>query len=142
MNKIIELIKKYRELITYVFWGVATTLVNYVVYFACTKLFGIEYLISNVIAWMISVIFAFWVNKIYVFRSLDYDLKTMAREFSTFVSARILSGVLETGMLALFVEGMHFNDSVIKIVASVLVVIINYFLSKLVIFRKHKEEQA
>ena len=65
----------------------------------------------------------------------------MLHEFGTFVSARVFSGVLETGMMALFVSVMHFNDSVIKIIASVLVVIINYVLSKLVIFKKQKEEQ-
>ena len=99
--------KKYRELITYVFWGGMTTVVNYIVYFACTKLLAIEYLISNVIAWVVAVIFAFWVNKIYVFQSYGRDKKTMLHEFGTFVSARVLSGVLETGMMALFVSVMH-----------------------------------
>lgn len=140
MNKIRELLEKYRELISYVFWGVMTTLVNYVVYFICTKAIGIDYLIANVIAWFVAVVFAFWVNKVYVFHSYQKDAKTMVREFGTFVSARILSGVLETGMLALFVETMHFNDSVIKIIASVLVVIINYILSKLIIFKKQEEK--
>lgn len=140
MNKIRELLEKYRELISYAFWGVMTTLVNYVVYFICTKAIGIDYLIANVIAWFVAVVFAFWVNKVYVFQSYQKDAKTMVREFGTFVSARILSGVLETGMLALFVETMHFNDSVIKIIASVLVVIINYVLSKLIIFKKQEEK--
>ena len=140
MNKIRELLEKYWELISYAFWGVMTTLVNYVVYFICTKAIGIDYLIANVIAWFVAVVFAFWVNKVYVFRSYQKDAKTMVREFGTFVSARILSGVLETGMLALFVEAMHFNDSVIKIIASVLVVIINYVLSKLIIFKKQEEK--
>ncbi|MDD6305795.1 MAG: GtrA family protein [Clostridiales bacterium] len=140
MNKIRELLEKYWELISYAFWGVMTTLVNYVVYFICTKAIGIDYLIANVIAWFVAVVFAFWVNKVYVFRSYQKDAKTMVREFGTFVSARILSGILETGMLALFVEAMHFNDSVIKIIASVLVVIINYVLSKLIIFKKQEEK--
>lgn len=140
MNKIRELLEKYWELISYAFWGVMTTLVNYVVYFICTKAIGIDYLITNVIAWFVAVVFAFWVNKVYVFRSYQKDAKTMVREFGTFVSARILSGILETGMLALFVEAMHFNDSVIKIIASVLVVIINYVLSKLIIFKKQEEK--
>lgn len=140
MNKIRELLEKYWELISYAFWGVMTTLVNYVVYFICTKAIGIDYLIANLIAWFVAVVFAFWVNKVYVFRSYQKDAKTMVREFGTFVSARILSGILETGMLALFVEAMHFNDSVIKIIASVLVVIINYVLSKLIIFKKQEEK--
>lgn len=140
MEKIKELLKKYREVISYIFWGVMTTLVNYLVYFVCTKALGIDYLISNVIAWFLSVLFAFWVNKVYVFRSYGKDGKTMVREFGTFVSARVLSGVLETGMLALFVETLHFNSDVVKIAASVLVVIINYVLSKLIIFKKQGEE--
>ena len=140
MSKIRALLEKYREVISYIFWGVMTTLVNYVVYFICTKALGSEYLISNVIAWFLSVLFAFWVNKVYVFHSYEKDVKTMVREFGTFVSARVLSGVLETGMLALFVETMHFNDSVVKIAASVLVVIINYVLSKLIIFRKQEDK--
>ena len=131
MSKIKALLEKYREVISYIFWGVMTTLVNYVVYFICTKALGIEYLISNVIAWFLSVLFAFWVNKVYVFRSYEKDAKTMVR---------VLSGVLETGMLALFVETMHFNDSVVKIAASVLVVIINYVLSKLIIFKKQEDK--
>lgn len=142
MGKWKEIMEKYRELISYIFWGVMTTLVNYAVYFLCTKAVGIDYLISNGAAWVAAVVFAFWVNKVYVFQSQSLDGKTMAREFGTFVSARVLSGVLETGMLLLFVEVLHFNDSVIKVIASVLVVIINYILSKLIIFRKQGEEEA
>lgn len=99
MDRIKELMKKYRELITYVFWGGMTTVVNYIVYFACTKLLGIEYLISNVIAWVVAVIFAFWVNKIYVFQSYGRDKKTMLHEFGTFcIGAQCSPVFLETGM--------------------------------------------
>lgn len=139
MKRMRKMIEKYREIISYGFWGVMTTAVNYVIYFACTKGAGIDYLISNVIAWTIAVLFAFLVNKVYVFRSMDRSAKTLLWEFGSFVSARVLSGVLETAMLFIFVEWMHFSDSVIKIVAGVLVIIINYFLSKLVIFRKKGE---
>lgn len=139
MQKIIELFRKYRELIQYGFWGVMTTLVNYVVYFVCTKLAGIDYLISNVIAWCVAVIFAFVVNKVFVFQAKGWGGKALLWEFGSFVSARVLSGVMETGLLWLFVEQLHFGDAVIKIVAGVLVVIINYFFSKLIIFRKKEE---
>lgn len=139
MRKIFDLLEKYRELIQYGFWGVMTTLVNYAVYFACTKLADIDYLISNVIAWGVAVLFAFVVNKVFVFQSKAWSGKALVWEFGSFVSARVLSGVMETGLLWLFVEQMHFSDSLIKIVAGVLVVIINYFFSKLVIFRKKGE---
>lgn len=139
MQKILDLLRKYRELLQYGFWGVMTTLVNYAVYFVCTKSAGIDYLLSNVIAWGVAVLFAFVVNKVFVFQSKVWKGKALVWELGSFVSARVLSGVLETGLLWLFVEQLHFSDSVIKIVAGVLVVIINYFLSKLVIFRKKGE---
>lgn len=142
MQKIIELCRKYRELIQYGFWGVMTTLVNYIVYFGCTKLAGIDYLISNVAAWCVAVIFAFLVNKVFVFQANAWDAKALLWEFGSFVSARVLSGVMETGLLWLFVEQLHFSDAVIKIVAGVLVVIINYVFSKLIIFRKKDEAEA
>ncbi|MFR4351223.1 MAG: GtrA family protein [Roseburia sp.] len=136
-----EQMEKYRELIGYGFWGVMTTLVNYVIYFACTKLAGIDYLVSNGVAWGVAVIFAFLVNKVLVFHSMDHSARTLIWEFGSFVSARVLSGALETGMLALFVGILHFSDSVIKIAAGILVIIINYFLSKMLIFRKRGEKQ-
>lgn len=142
MQRIIELYRKYRELIRYGFWGVMTTLVNYVVYFGCTKLAGIDYLVSNVAAWCVAVIFAFLVNKVFVFQAKAWDVKALLWEFGSFVSARILSGVMETGLLWLFVEQLHCSDAVIKIVAGVLVIIINYVFSKLIIFRKKEEKKG
>lgn len=131
-----ELWKKYRELITYGFCGAATTAVNYAVYFPCTRLLGIDPLISNGIAWTAAVAFAYLVNKLLVFESKSWNRSVVFREIWQFVSARVLSGVLETGILFLFVTLLHFDDGVIKIAAGVLVIIINYFLSKFLIFRR------
>lgn len=142
MQRIMEIYKKYRELIEYGFWGVMTTLVNYIVYFSCTKLAGIGYLVSNVAAWCVAVLFAFLVNKVFVFRASSWRLKTLVWEFGSFTSARVLSGVMETGLLWLFVQQWGFSDAVIKIVAGVLVIIINYVFSKLVIFRKREEKKG
>lgn len=142
MQRIMEMYKKYRELIEYGFWGVMTTLVNYIVYFSCTKLAGIDYLVSNVAAWCVAVLFAFLVNKVFVFRASSWNLKALAWEFGSFTSARVLSGVMETGLLWLFVQQWGFSDAVIKIVAGVLVIIINYVFSKLVIFRKREEKKG
>ena len=105
----------YRELIAYIFWGAMTTLVNYIAYFSCTRIFHIYYLSSNVIAWIIGVIFAFIVNKIFVFASTDWKISSVFRQTMQFVSARIFSGVLETLLLLLFVSYMGYNDTIIKI---------------------------
>lgn len=127
---------RYRELISYIFWGGMTTAVNYAAYFLCTDLLHIHYLISNVIAWTAAVAFAFLVNKLLVFQSKSWARATVFRELWQFVSARLLSGVLETGILWIFVDLLHFSDGLVKIAASVLVVILNYALSKWIIFKK------
>ena len=134
--KIRQLLRKHRELIAYIFWGVATTVVNYIVYFLCTRALGIHYVASNVISWAVSVAFAFYVNKQFVFQSTGWQAKVVLGELWKFVSARILSGFLETGMLFVFVELLRCNDVVIKVLASILVVISNYVVSKLMIFTK------
>ena len=137
--KIKELYFKYREIISYLFWGVMSTVVNYGAYFLCTMVFHLNYLISNGIAWVAAVLFAFVTNKLFVFESKSWEPKLAFKEFWQFVSARIFSGLLETGMLYLFVDVLGFPDAPIKIIASILVVILNYIFSKLIIFKKSKE---
>lgn len=128
--------KTYHELISYLFWGVITTLVNYIVYFACTKIFLIHYLASNIFAWVMSVIFAFLVNKVFVFQSKNWKMHEILRQISQFVSARIFSLGLETFLLLVFVRFIGYDDSIIKIAAGVVVVIVNYIFSKWIIFKK------
>lgn len=128
--------QKYREAAAYIFWGVMTTLVNYVIYFACRKIFLIHYIVSNVIAWTAAVVFAYVVNKVFVFGSRDWSRGTVLKEGWQFMAARLFSGVAETGMLLLFVDILGYKDSIIKIIAGIFVIIVNYAFSKWVIFRK------
>ncbi len=113
------------------------TLVDYVAYFACRLCFGIDYITSNVIAWAAGVAFGFVVNNVYVFRALDWSAKVAFRECWQFVAARLLSGVLETAILKIFVDWLGMDDAIVKIFSNI-IVIVNYVLSKLVIFRKKK----
>jgi putative flippase GtrA len=137
-RKGLALYQRHRCIIDYLFWGVMTTLVNYVAYFACRLCFGIDYITSNVIAWAAGVAFGFVVNKVYVFRSLDWSAKVTFRECWQFVAARLFSGVLETAILKIFVDWLGMDDAIVKIFSNIVVVIVNYVLSKLVIFRKKK----
>lgn len=137
MKKVWEhLMRQYREAISYIFWGAVTTLVNYAVYFACRKVFLIHYIVSNVIAWIVAVAFAYVVNKVFVFGSRDWSRKTVLKEGWQFVAARLFSGAAETCMLLLFVDILGYQDSIVKIIAGVLVIIINYIFSKWVVFRQ------
>ena len=135
MDKIIDLVKKHRDIVSYLFFGVLTTVVNYIVYLPCYNLLSFSAAISNMIAWIAAVAFAYLTNKPFVFCSHDWSAKTVIPELTKFVGARIASGVLETGIIFLTVDLLCWNGNVMKLVTSVLVVIINYVASKLLVFR-------
>ncbi len=128
---------KYQELISYVVFGGLTTLVNLIIYFPL-NLF-ISYLIANVIAWVGAVAFAFLTNKVFVFEDARWDFRALLGQVTAFALARLLSLAVEEGILLLFVETFHLNTMVTKIAAQIIVVIMNYFASKFVIFRGKKK---
>lgn len=135
-KKIWNLYQKNKEIIHYLIFGVLTTIVNFVVYFICANLGGIDEIISNVISWLISVLFAYVTNKIFVFESKTSGIAEIVKEFSSFVVCRVLSGILDTGLFALMVKVFGWNDYIAKAITQVLVVIANYVFSKLFIFKK------
>lgn len=135
-DDIIKLFNKYKEVILYCVFGGLTTLINIITYFVFSRFLGINYLISNVIAWIVSVLFAYITNKLFVFESKNIELKYVIKELTAFVSCRLLSGVLDIIIMYVFVNILGFNDFIIKIIANVLVIILNYIFSKLMIFKK------
>lgn len=136
MNKIMELVKKHWDIVTYLFFGVLTTVVNYAVYLPCYNLLGLSATISNIIAWVVAVAFAYLTNKPWVFKSHDWSMKVVLPELTKFVSCRLGSLLLESAAIFVFVDLMGFDGNIFKIITSVFVVIINYIGSKLLVFRK------
>lgn len=137
MNKLIALCRRFlnRETISYLFFGVVTTLVNYVIYYLLRALY-IPYLAANVIAWIGAVAVAYITNKLFVFESRSFALKVLGREILSFAGARIFSLLCETLFLMATVELLGANDRIMKLAAAVFVVIINYIFSKWFIFKK------
>ena len=133
-------ITKYKEQILYLAFGVATTLVNWIVYTTSLIMFNLT--ISNIIAWFLAVIFAFFTNRKYVFKQTDASQKSIIRELSLFFSARVFSGIFEMLGLPLLVyigldqEIYGIEGAVAKIIISVIVVVSNYLFSKFIIFKK------
>ena len=125
---------KYQEYISYLVFGVLTTLVNLAIFYVLERL--MNYLVANVIAWIGAVVFAYVVNKLFVFESDRRDIRGLLFEISTFFTARLLSLGLEEGILFLFVEQLGCRAGIVKLFAQILVVVFNYVASKLVIFRK------
>ena len=136
MKTIRALIVKYYDILVYLVFGVLTTAVNYIVYLPCYNLLGFSATISNMIAWVVAVAFAYLTNKPFVFRSHDWSAKTVVPELTKFVGSRIFSGALETGIIFVTVDCLLWNGNIMKLITSVLVVILNYVASKLLVFRK------
>ena len=126
------------EMISYLVFGVLTTVVNIAVFSLCHEALGWGWELSNLLAWLLAVVFAFFTNKLFVFRSKSFRLRLFLWELISFFGARLLSlGVDMAGMwLLLDVAGLP--SLAAKIAVNVLVVIINYILSKLVIFHQKK----
>lgn len=130
------LLRKFRELASYVFWGVMTTAVNYVTYTLLTELLHIHYMTSTIIAWSVSVLFAYFVNKLFVFQSWDWTWRVALRELWQMVASRLFSLGLEMAIMWFFVDTLHCNHLIVKLAANVVVVVVNYVLSKFIIFKK------
>lgn len=141
---------KLKEIFSYLFFGFLTTLISILTFGIFNAALGEKlYLISNIFSWVISVAFAFVTNKIYVFRSLEWNVKILRTELFGFVGARIFSLVLEEAGLFLLMDIIKFNSFetrvlsfsitggfISKIIMQIVVVITNYFFSKFIIFKK------
>lgn len=127
----VEKNKNLVELITYIIVGGLTTLVNFIVYFACTSA-DLHYLVANVISWVVAVLFAYFANRKYVFKSETNSQKT---EFIQFVSLRAVTLIVESILLFVFVQLLFMNENIAKIVVSVVTVIGNYVFCKFLIFK-------
>lgn len=155
MDKIKALFKKLvnKETVTYVIFGVLTTLVNPLVFKGFDVLFkGKYYLFTNTIAWIAAVAFAYVTNKLFVFESKSWKFDVIKKEIPSFLGARIASYFVEQAGLWIFVELLHFDEKVFdfilvklsgkitaKLIIGVIVVVINYVLSKFIIFSKKRK---
>lgn len=141
-EKIGALLRKYRELILYAAAGGMTTAVNYAVFVLLYGVAGMDVTVANAAAWVAGVAFAYWVNRVFVFRTGNVRGKAMLREAALFVLARVLSLALEEIILAVFVKKMGLDPYWVKLAANIVVIIANYIASKLMIFRKKGTEDA
>lgn len=140
IQKIKELIKKYEELIKYFIIGVITTIINYAIFAVLSSVINIDMHVSNIIAWIVSVIFAYFANKLFVFESKSFELNVIGKEMLSFGAARVFSLLLEELILYIFVNLLNMNQLIIKLIANVVVMIVNYILSKFIIFKNPKEK--
>lgn len=137
-EKFNKLFKKYQEIIMYLIFGVLTTLISIITYFIFTHTFldatnSLELQIANVLSWIISVTFAYVTNRIFVFASKN---KNILKEVASFFSSRIVTLLIDMFLMFILVTCLHYNDTISKILVQVIVIIGNYILSKLIVFKK------
>ena len=136
LQRIKSLFSRYWDIISYLFFGVLTTIVNYLIYLPAYNLLGMSAAASNATAWVVAVAFAYLTNKPFVFKSHDWSKQTVIPELTKFVSCRITSGVLETVILLITVDILGWNGNLWKLTTQIMVVILNYVFSKLIVFKK------
>ena len=139
MKVLKSLFLKYKELILYVFFGGLTTLVNWAGYWLLADVFHVPYLWATAIAQILSILFAYVTNRIWVFESKAKGFSAVFWEMVRFFGCRAASFVLDLLCMRIGVGGLHVNDMVMKLLSNVIVVIVNYVFSKLIVFRKPKQ---
>lgn len=133
-----EMIKKYEDVILYLFFGVCTTAVNVISYWFFSHVIHAGVIVSTVAAWVLAVLFAYVTNRKWVFHSEAVKKDEIAKELVSFFGCRLATGVLDLLCMVVFVDLLKLNDMVIKIAANILVIILNYVASKLLIFKKKR----
>lgn len=135
MELIFKLMKKYKSFIAYAVFGVFTTVVNILTYNYCYYHARINNTISNIIAWILAVTFAFLTNKAWVFESTSWKWSVLRREIPAFITCRLATGVLDLVIMYVCVDIMGWYAMLMKILSNILVILLNYVFSKLVIFK-------
>lgn len=137
MSGIKNAIKKHKQIIMYLFFGVLTTLVNVVAYWLFSSPLSLDTVISTILAWAVSVAFAFVTNKLFVFEARG--VKRLPWEMLTFFASRLFTGLLDVGIMYLFVDVIGANDILIKIISNLVVIILNFVLSRLIVFARGRK---
>ena len=126
---------KYKDVILYLVFGVFTTVVNIVSYWVCAHVFGMSVMASTVIAWALAVFFAYVTNRTMVFHSSATEKGEILKEIGSFFACRLGTGVVDWEIMFAFLNVLHFNHMNVKIAANFIVIVLNYILSKFVIFK-------
>jgi len=129
------MIKQHKEVLLYLIFGVLTTIINIVTYNIFKNLLNIDYMLSTIIAWCFAVIFAYVTNRIYVFNSKNNNKTDIVKEIMLFISVRLSSLVIDIAIMYIGVTILTINDMLIKVFANVVIIIINYIVSKKIVFK-------
>lgn len=141
MKKILALYKKYEEIVNYLIVGVLTTIVSWLAYGLCKLVLDVNNAvmmqIAVIIRWVAGVVFGYFTNRRFVFKSKNPD---MLKEAAGFASSRFITLLLDMFVMWLLPTVFQMNDWIATFISAVLVTVANYIFSKFIVFRKKKEE--
>lgn len=126
---------KYKKVLLYLFFGFITFCINIVVFAGFNKVLGINELVSNVFAWIIAVSLAYITSKIWIFESTNMGIMPIIKEVFTFFAGRIGTLLVEEIILFIFITQLGMNSIGIKLISQIIVVILNYIISKVIVFK-------
>lgn len=138
MNQVKRLFLKYKTFLLYALYGIPPTIVSFGGYLFLTDFFYMKAFLASGISWIIALVVSFFLYRRFVFRSTAHHISEIFGEFIKFTGMRILSGLMETGFVWLFVDFLGFHKLLFKIAASFLAALLNYTVSRLFIFRHKK----
>lgn len=133
-----DMYKEHEEGINYLIFGFLAFVLNYFLYYVFESLLHTEYMVATALSWLLTVVFAYWTNRTFVFKSKNSGAANLVKEFCSFVSARIATEVLELALMYLMVDIAGINSYIAKFVAQAAVIVTNYVLSKIWIFKEKK----
>ena len=129
--------KKYKEVLLYLFFGGLTTVISIISYAFFNVKLEINELLANIISWIISVSFAYFTNRIWVFHAPTDCFKNFVQQVLAFYGGRILTLFIEEGVLLIFITYLHFNSILVKVIAQIVVIVFNYVISKIWVFKNN-----
>ena len=128
--------KKNKEMLLYLFFGGLTFVVSIITYGFFNVSLGLNELIANIISWIIAVTFAFFTNRIWVFNSPTNGAREFVAQLISFFGGRVVTLVIEEIIILVFITWLKFPSMIIKIIAQIIVIVLNYVISKLVVFKE------
>lgn len=142
MKRLFDFVFRFisREILLYLIFGVLTTAVNILSFAFLTRCLSLGTILSNVIAWFLSVLFAYATNRKWVFQSDAKGFSAVFKETVGFFSGRITTGIFDTCVMYVFVDLLNFNDMLMKVISNLIVIVLNYIISKFLIFKKSTRE--
>lgn len=128
--------KKHKEVLMYLFFGGLTFFLNIALYAWLDKGLGMNALIANVICWVVCVLFQYFTNRTWVFDGQVDSAAGFLKQMASFFGGRLFTLIVEEAILAVFITWLGFNSMAVKLIAQVVVIVLNYIISKLIVFKK------